>query len=126
MLHFFSIIENDICKLKKSVDCLGSTLSHYVMNHRRLESMFLKKHTSHIHAHPSRHTHAHHAPTHDFMYVNVYTCAHCGCTGHLAKFYYDRINNSNFANKFVWVKKGASPMDPIKYGYQKSLLFYLM
>ena len=38
-----SIIENDICLLKKSVDCLGSTLSQCSMNHTRLESMFRKK-----------------------------------------------------------------------------------
>jgi len=38
-----SIIKNDICMLKKSVDCLGSTLSHCAMNHTRLESMFRKK-----------------------------------------------------------------------------------
>ena len=31
-----SIIKNDICMLKKSVDCLGSTLSQCVMNHTRL------------------------------------------------------------------------------------------
>ena len=35
-----SRIDNDICLLKKSVDCLGSTLSHCAMNHSRLESMF--------------------------------------------------------------------------------------
>jgi len=36
-----SITENDICMLK--IDFLGSTLSQYVMNHTRLESMFCKK-----------------------------------------------------------------------------------
>ena len=35
-----SIIENNICVLKKSVDCLGSTLSHCALNHKMLESMF--------------------------------------------------------------------------------------
>ena len=35
-----SSIKNDICVLKKSVDCLGSTLSQCAMNHTRLESMF--------------------------------------------------------------------------------------
>jgi len=34
-----SSIENDINDLKKSVDCLGSTLSHCAMNHARLESL---------------------------------------------------------------------------------------
>ena len=61
------IIKNDICVLKKSVDCLGSTLSQYAMDHKRLESMFRKKHAPHIHAHHSRHTHAHHA--HTWLYV---------------------------------------------------------
>jgi len=35
-----SRIDNDICLLKKSVDCLGSTLSQCALNHSRLESMF--------------------------------------------------------------------------------------
>ena len=71
------------------------------MNHTRLESMFRKKHTSYSHAHNSRHTHAHHVHTHDFMYANVYTCTHCGRTGHLTKFCNYRLNTSNVANKFV-------------------------
>ena len=40
-----SRIDNDTCLLKKSVDCLGSTLSHCAMNHTRLESMSRKKHS---------------------------------------------------------------------------------
>ena len=55
----FSSVNNDICMLKKSVDCLGSTLSQCVVNHTRLESMFHKKHAPHMHAHKPRHTHAH-------------------------------------------------------------------
>ena len=43
-----SIIKNDICALKKSVDCLGSTLSQCAMNHKKLEFIFHKKHASHI------------------------------------------------------------------------------
>ena len=35
-----SSIKNDICTLKKSVDCLCSTLNQYAMNYTRLESMF--------------------------------------------------------------------------------------
>ena len=61
-----------------------------------------------MHAHKPRHTHAHHAHTHDSMYAHVYTCTHCARKGHLAKFCYDRIHNSNFANKFIWVRKGAT------------------
>ena len=68
----------------------------------------------HMHAHKSRHTHAHHAHTHDSLYAHVYTCTHCGHKGHLAKFCYDRINVSNFANKFVWVRKSANP-----HGFEK-------
>ena len=46
-----SIIENDICMLKKSVDFLGLTLSQCAMSHKRLEFMFRKKHAPHLHAH---------------------------------------------------------------------------
>ena len=70
-----STIKNDICVLKKSVDCLGSTLSQCAMNHTRLDSIFRKKQVSHMHAHHTRHTHASHAHTHDTMYV-MCTLAH--------------------------------------------------
>jgi len=96
------------------------------MNHTRLESLFRKKQVSHMHAHHTRHTYASHVHTHDTMYAHVYTRTHCGRKGHLAKFYYDRIHNSKFANKFIWVRKGANPMDPIRYGYQNLPLLYLM
>ena len=96
-----SIIKNDISMFKKSVDCLGSTLSQCVMDHKRLEFIFRKKHASHIHAHKSRHTHAYHAHTHDSLYANVYICTHCGRKSHLTKFCYDRINALNFASKNV-------------------------
>ena len=96
------------------------------MNYTRLESMFRKKHAPHMYAHHTWHTHAHHAHTHDSKYAHVYTCTYYGRKGHLAKFCYDRVHNVNFANKFVWVRKGANPIDPIEYGYQNSLLFYLM
>ena len=95
--------------LKKSVVFLGSTLSQCAMKHTRLESIFHKKHAPHMHAHHKWHTHAHHAHTHDFMYANVYTYTHCGRKGHLAKFCFDRINDLNFINRFVWVRKGANP-----------------
>jgi len=67
-----------------------------------------------MHEHYPRHTHAHHAHTHGSMYASVYACTHCGCKGHLAKFCYDRLNVSNFANKNVWVRKGANPGGPKK------------
>ena len=41
--HTSSLINNDISLLKKSVDCLGSTLSQCVVGHTRLESLFRKK-----------------------------------------------------------------------------------
>jgi len=43
------------------------------------------------------------------MYANVYIYTHCERTGHLAKFCYDRIHATNFANKFSWVRKCANP-----------------
>ena len=119
-------INNDIYALKKSVDCLGSTLSQCAMNHTRLESMSRKKHAPHMHAHPPRHTHAHHAHTYNYMYANVYTCTYCDSKGYLAKFCYDRINVSKFASKFIWVRKGVNPMNPRKFGYQNSSLFHLL
>ena len=106
-----SMTENDTCVLKKSVDCLGSSLSHCVMNHSRLESMFRKKQVPSMHVHKPRHTHAPHVHTHN-MYAHVYTCTHCGRKGHLTKFCYDRIHDVNLANKFVWVKKEANPHGP--------------
>ena len=72
--------------LKKSVDCLGSTLSQCAMNHTRLESMFHKKHAPHMHAHKTRHTHASHVHTHDTMYAHVYNCTHCGRKATLQNF----------------------------------------
>ena len=51
------------------------------------------------------------------------TCVHlyhCGRIGHLAKFCYDRIHDSNFANKFVWVSKGANPHEPKKVWVSKA------
>ena len=97
------------------------------MNHTRLESMFHKKHAPPMHAHKSRLTRASHVHTHNTMYAHVYTCTHCGRTGHLVKFCYDRINVSNFANKFLFgLGKVLTPLDPKRYGYQKLPLLYLM
>ena len=42
------------------------------------------------------------------------TLTYCGRKGHFAKFCYDRINDSNFANKFVSVRKGANLGGPKK------------
>ena len=46
-----SNIENDISMLKKSVDCVGSILSHCALNHTRLKSMFRKKQVPLMYAH---------------------------------------------------------------------------
>ena len=98
-----SRINDDICMLKKRVDCLGSTMSQCAMNHSRLESLVRKKQVpTFMHAHPSRHTHTPHG--HHHTYAHVYTCTHCGRKGHLAKFCYDRLHTSNLANNFIWVR----------------------
>jgi len=47
--------------------------------------------------------------THDSMYARVYTCTHCGCKGHLAKFYYDKLNAFNFTSQNVWIRRGTNP-----------------
>ena len=65
-----------------------------------------------MHAHHTQHTHAHHAHAHDSIYAHMYTCTHCERTDCLAKFCYDRLNTSNFTNKFVWVRKCANPHGP--------------
>ena len=52
---------------------------------------------------------------------NMYKSTHYGRTGHLAKFYFDRINILNFANKHVWVRKGANPGGPKKVWVPKSI-----
>ena len=55
------------------------------------------------------------------MYAHVYTYTHYGRNGHLAKFYYDRINTLNFASKNVWVRKGPKPHGPKKVWVLKSI-----
>jgi len=108
-----SSIENDINNLKKSVECLGSTLSHCAMNHTRLESLIRKKQVPTMHAHPTRHTHAHHGHNHN-MYAHVYTCTHCGRKGHLARFCYDRLHVENLATNLVWVRRDTNPRGPTR------------
>ena len=66
-----------------------------------------------MHAHNPWHTHAHHAHT-PHLYVKVYKYIHCGRKGHLVKFYFDRINSTNFANKNVWVPYNANSHEPKK------------
>ena len=73
-----------------------------------------------MHAHLSRHTHAHHARTHDTLYVRVHTCIHCCRKGYLAKFYFDRLNVLNFASKHVWPRKATNPHGPKKVWVSKT------
>ena len=84
----------------------------------RLEAMFSKKqtqkkpsthvfHTQHHAYTRGQHTHAHHAHNahhahHAFMYAKLYSCTYYGRKGHLAKFYYDKLNISN---SYIWVRK---------------------
>ena len=96
--------------MKKNIDCLGSTLNQCAMDHKKLEFLFCKKQISHMHAPSTRHTpHLHHDHTHSHMYARVYTCTHCGCKCHLAKFYFDRLNSLNFANNNVWILNISNP-----------------
>ena len=56
--------------------------------------------------------HMHTVITPPHLYSRVYRCTHCGRKGHLAKFYFDRINLLNFANKNVWVPIASNPRGP--------------
>ena len=60
-------------------------------------------------------TYTHHAYTHTtHLYAKVYTCTHCDRKSHLAKFYFDKLNSFNFANKNIWVPIGTNPRGPKK------------
>ena len=92
--HALHATTNEINVLKNKMDCLSSTLSKCAFNHSRLESMFSKKQTPHIHAH---HHHAYSLfarrdHTHKHMHPKVYKCTHCGRKGHLAKFCFDKLH----------------------------------
>ena len=108
------------------MDCLGSTLSHCVLSHTRLESLFQKKQVPSMHAHKPQHTHTSHVHTHNTMYAHVYICTHCGRKGHLAKFTLIELMIQIFQIDLFRLGKELTPMDPKEYGYQKSLLFYFM
>ena len=90
---------------------------------------FKKKQVPHTHVH-THHAHAYvaqhdHTPTHKH-HIKVYVCTHCGRKGHLAKFYFDRINHINFANKIFGFLMMLTPVDPKRNGYQYCHLLYLM
>ena len=112
-----SIDQNEVKFLKKKIDCLSSTLSSCAFNHSRLESLFSKKQTPHIHAHHHAYAYvARHDHTHTHKHLKVYKCTHCGRKGHLAKFFFDKMHHINFAKKNVWVPLDANPLDPKKMG----------
>ena len=79
--------------------------------------MVQKKQALHVHAQHPRHTYAHftrHDHTHSHVHTRVYKCTHCGRKGHLAKYYYDRLDHFNFAYKNVWVPYKTNPKGPKK------------
>ena len=72
--HATIIDKNEVKFLKNKINCLSSTLSKCAFNHTRLESLFSKKQTPHVHAH---HPHAYsvfarHDHTHTHMHAKVY------------------------------------------------------
>jgi len=102
-------------------------LSNCAFNHSKLETLFQKKQSPHVHAHHPQHAYAHfacHDHTHPQLHTRVYKCTYCGRKGHLAKFCYDRVNHFNFVNKNVWVPNKTNPRGPKR--YQNSHLLYLM
>ena len=116
--------DSEINVLKNKINSLSSTLSSCAFNHKKLESLFSKKQTPHVHAHHSHHAYslfARHDHTHTHMHPKVYKCIHCGRKGHLAKFCFDRLHHNNFAkNKNVWVSYKANPQGPKRKWVPKS------
>ena len=103
--------KNEFLDIQKRIDVLDTTLKKCAIDMNKFASMFSKgktqrKHTSH--ASNTHHTHQH---KHAFMYGKVYTCAHCGRKGHLAKFCYAKLN---MQNKNVWVRESINPIGPKK------------
>jgi len=98
--------KNKFLDIQKRIEVLDTTLKKCAFDMNKFASMFSKgktqrKHTSH--ASNTHHTHQH---KHAFMYGKVYTCAHCGRKGHLAKFCYAKLN---MQNKNIWVRESATP-----------------
>jgi len=119
--HALHATTNEMEFLKNKINCLSSTLSTCAFNHSRLEFLFLKKQTPHIHAHHPYAYVAHHDNTYTHKHSKVYKCTHCGRKGHLAKFCYDKINDLNFANnKNVWVPNKTDPQGPKRNWVPKS------
>ena len=103
--------------IQKRIDVLDTTLKKCAFDMNKLASMFPKRKIQRKYTPYSSHTqyekHAQHAHTyqhkHAFMYGKVYTCAHCNCKGHWAKFYYAKLN---MLNKNVWVRESTNPIGP--------------
>jgi len=115
--HALHATTNEINVLKNRISCLSSTLNSCAFNHTRLESLFSKKQTPHIHA-QHHHTFAYvarHDHTHTHKHPKMYKCTHCDRKGHLAKFCYDKLHHINFANnKNFWVPYSTNPKGPKK------------
>ena len=121
--HALHATTNEINVLKNKMDCLSSTLSSCAFNHNRLESLFSKKQTPHIHAHHPHHAYdfvARHDHTNTHKHNKVYVCTHCGRKGHLTKFCFDKLHVLNFANKDVWVPYKTNPKGPKRKWVPKS------
>ena len=104
--HALHVTSNEINMLKNKIDNLSSC----AFNHTKLESLFSKKQTPHVHAHPHHAYVEHHAHTHTHKHTKVYTCTHCGRKGHLRKFCYERLNVLIFdKNKNAWVPYKTNP-----------------
>ena len=103
---------NEILEIQKRIEVLDTTLKKCAFDMTKFASMFPKgktqgKHTSHA-SNSHKHAHSH---KHALMYGRIYTCAHCGRKGHLAKFCYAKLNMSN---KNVWVQEDSNPKGPKK------------
>ena len=64
--------------------------------------------------------------THSHVHTRVYKCTHCGRKGHLAKFYFDKINHINLQIIIFGLHLMLTPVDPKENGYQNPHLLCLM
>ena len=86
--------KNEFLNIQNRIKVLDSTLKKCVFDMDKISSIFLKGKTKRkltsSQAHTQHASHAHY--THAYMYDKVYTCTHCGRKGHLAIFFYFRLN----------------------------------
>jgi len=83
-------------------------LKKYAFDMNKFASMFPKEKTQRKHTPHASNSHQH---KHAFMHEKIYTCAHCDCKGHSAKFCYAKLN---MINKNVWVREITNPIGPKK------------